>query len=134
MLRQDAQSAETRFDWIVQFTSAIRNVPFEHRFILPGSCGTKQERSWFLGLGGRPSGRTVWPRLSSLAVRFTCEMSRLGCVTPSAGRDVIDRRLCFLSLLAQAAVWLLEPTFRTSSASNLDQRSYEGRVLPLSDT
>src|SRR5208337_1217164 len=47
--------------------------------------GTKQARSWFLGLGGRPSGRTVWPKLSSLVVRFTCEMSRLGCVTPALG-------------------------------------------------
>ena len=37
-----------------------------------------------------------------------CEMSRLGRVTPSAGRDVIDRKPCFLSLLAQAAVWLRE--------------------------
>src|SRR5208337_1181747 len=35
-------------------------------------------------------------------------MSRLGRVTTSAGRDVIDRRACFLSTLAQAAVWLLE--------------------------
>ena len=33
-------------------------------------------------------------------------MSRLGRDTPSAERDVIDRRACFLSLLAQAAVWL----------------------------
>jgi hypothetical protein len=31
-------------------------------------------------------------------------MSRLGRVTPSAGRDVIDRKACFLFLLAQAAV------------------------------
>src|SRR5271157_3589840 len=37
-----------------------------------------------------------------------CEMSRLGRVPPSAGRDVIDGRACFLSLLARAAVWLLE--------------------------
>src|SRR5271157_6017925 len=37
-----------------------------------------------------------------------CEMRRLGRVTPSAGRDVIDRKACFLSLLAQAAVWLPE--------------------------
>src|SRR5271157_1264907 len=35
-------------------------------------------------------------------------MGRLGRVTPSAGRDVIDRKACYLSLLAQAAVWLLE--------------------------
>src|SRR5271166_6625412 len=35
-------------------------------------------------------------------------MSRLGRVTPSAGRDVIDRKTCYSSLLAQAAVWLLE--------------------------
>jgi len=31
-------------------------------------------------------------------------MSRLGRVPPSAGRDVVDRKACFLSLLAQAAV------------------------------
>src|SRR5208337_323828 len=37
-----------------------------------------------------------------------CEMSRLGCVTLSEGLDVTDRKACFLSLLAQAAVWLLE--------------------------
>src|SRR5208283_6169952 len=37
-----------------------------------------------------------------------CEMRRLGRVTPSAGRDVIDRKACYLSLLAQAAVWLPE--------------------------
>src|SRR5208337_2952763 len=35
-------------------------------------------------------------------------MSRLGRVPPSAGRDVIDRKASFLSLLAQATVWLLE--------------------------
>jgi len=35
-------------------------------------------------------------------------MSRLGRVTASAGREVIDSEACFLSLLAQAAVWLLE--------------------------
>src|SRR5271166_3430903 len=29
-------------------------------------------------------------------------MSRFGRVPPSAGRDVIDRKACFLSLLAQA--------------------------------
>src|SRR5271157_4875886 len=33
-----------------------------------------------------------------------CEMMRLGRVTPSAGLDAIDRKACFLSLLAQAAV------------------------------
>src|SRR5271157_3769389 len=37
-----------------------------------------------------------------------CEMSRLGRVPPSAGGDGIDRKACFLSLLAQASVWLLE--------------------------
>src|SRR5271157_102480 len=31
-------------------------------------------------------------------------MSRLGRVPPSAGRDVVDRKTCFLSLVAQAAV------------------------------
>src|SRR5271157_851419 len=31
-------------------------------------------------------------------------MSRLGRVPPSAGRDVVDRKACFLSLPAQAAV------------------------------
>jgi hypothetical protein len=35
-------------------------------------------------------------------------MIRLGRATPSAGRDVIDRKACFLSLVAQAAVRLLE--------------------------
>jgi len=35
-------------------------------------------------------------------------MSRLGRVRLSAGRHVIDRKACFLSLLAQAAVWLRE--------------------------
>ena len=54
-------------------------------------------------------------------------MSRLGRVTPSAGRDVIDRKACFLSLLAQAAVWLLElrvsqhfSTFYGSSVQAMD--------------
>jgi hypothetical protein len=37
-----------------------------------------------------------------------CEMNRFGRVTPSAGRDVIDRRASFPSLLARAVVWLLE--------------------------
>src|SRR5271157_2963842 len=37
-----------------------------------------------------------------------CEMSWLGRVPPSAGRVVINRKACYLSLLAQAAVWLLE--------------------------
>jgi hypothetical protein len=32
----------------------------------------------------------------------------LGRVTPSDWLDVIDRKACFLSLLAQVAVWLLE--------------------------
>src|SRR5271157_2560890 len=35
-------------------------------------------------------------------------MSRFGCVTPSKGLDVTDKKACFLSLLAQAPVWLLE--------------------------
>jgi len=35
-------------------------------------------------------------------------MSRFGCVTPSEGLDVTDRKACFLSLLAQTPVWLLE--------------------------
>jgi hypothetical protein len=35
-------------------------------------------------------------------------MSRLDCVALSEGLDVTDRKACFLSLLAQAAVWLLE--------------------------
>jgi hypothetical protein len=35
-------------------------------------------------------------------------MSRLGRVTPSPGRDVIGKKVCLLSLLAQAAVWPLE--------------------------
>src|SRR5271157_1669862 len=37
-----------------------------------------------------------------------CEMCRLGRVPPSAGRVVIDRKACYLSLLAQAAVWPLQ--------------------------
>src|SRR5208283_2380403 len=56
-----------------------------------------------------------------------CEMRRLGRVTPSAGRDVIDRKTCYLSLLAQAAVWLLElrvsqhfSTFYGSSVQAMD--------------
>src|SRR5271166_774535 len=35
-------------------------------------------------------------------------MSRFCCVTPSEGLDVTDRKACFLSLLAQAPVWLRE--------------------------
>jgi len=35
-------------------------------------------------------------------------MSRFGSVTPSEGLDVTDRKACFLSLLAQAPVWLIE--------------------------
>src|SRR5271166_2423504 len=66
-------------------------------------------------------------------------MSRLGRVRPSAGRDVIDRKACFLSLLAQAAVWLLElrvsqhfSTFYGPSVQSMDtqvtrQRSGTGR-------
>src|SRR5271157_5151790 len=37
-----------------------------------------------------------------------CEMGWFGSVTPSEGLDVTDRKACFLSLLAQAPVWLLE--------------------------
>src|SRR5208282_1395301 len=42
-------------------------------------------------------------------------MSRLGRVPPSAGRDVVDRKACFLSLLAQAAVLasIRGPDFQT---------------------
>src|SRR5271166_4269963 len=54
-------------------------------------------------------------------------MSRFGRVPPSAGRDVIDRKACFLSLLAQAAVWLRElrvsqhfSTFYGSSVQSMD--------------
>src|SRR5208282_1250730 len=39
-----------------------------------------------------------------LATSSKCEMRRLGRVTPSAGRDVIDRKACFLPFLVQAAV------------------------------
>ena len=54
-------------------------------------------------------------------------MSWFGRVTPDAGRDVIDRKACDLSLLAQAAVWLLElrvsqhfSTFYGSSVQAMD--------------
>jgi hypothetical protein len=33
LLWQDAQSAESRFAWIVQFTRAIRNVTFAHPLV-----------------------------------------------------------------------------------------------------
>src|SRR5271157_2990026 len=46
-------------------------------------------------------------------------MSRLGRVPPSAGRDVVDRKACFLSLLAQAAVWLLELRVSRTFLDNL---------------
>jgi|SRR5208337_3155966 len=36
-------------------------------------------------------------------------MSQLGRVTPSVGRDVIDRKACFLTLPAQAAVLAAVP-------------------------
>ena len=56
-----------------------------------------------------------------------CEMSRLGRVPPSAGRVVIDRKAWYLSLLAQAAVWLRElrvsrhfSTFYGSSVQSMD--------------
>src|SRR5271166_6350312 len=54
-------------------------------------------------------------------------MSRFGCVTPSEGLDVTDRKACFLSLLAQAPVWLYElrvsrhfSTFYGSSVQAMD--------------
>ncbi len=46
-------------------------------------------------------------------------MSRLGRVPPSAGRDAIDRKARFLSLLAQAAVWLLELRVSRTLLDNL---------------
>ena len=55
------------------------------------------------------------------------EMSRLGRVPPNAGRVVIDRKACYMSLLAQAAVWLYElrvsqhfSTFYGSSVQYMD--------------
>src|SRR5208337_3551272 len=48
-----------------------------------------------------------------------CEMSRLGRVPPSAGRVVIDRKACHLSLLAQVAVWLLELRVSHTFLNNL---------------
>src|SRR5271166_241447 len=56
-----------------------------------------------------------------------CEMNRLGRVPPCAGRVVIDRKACYLSLLARAAVWLRElrvsrhfSTFYGSSVQSMD--------------
>src|SRR5208337_3006231 len=69
----------------------------------------------FLRLRGSANRRVdlFLPLIASISGRrqgdaSKCEMNRLGRVTPSAGRDVIDRKACFLPLLAQAAVWLLE--------------------------
>ena len=58
-----------------------------------------------------------------------CEMNRFGRVTPSAGRDVIDRRASFPSLLARAVVWLLELHV---SRTILDQlrRRFSGHGYP----
>ena len=65
-------------------------------------------------------------------------MSRFGRVTPSDGRDVIDRKACFLSLLAQAAVWLLElrvsqhfSTFYGSSVQAMDTQLDALPILPV---
>jgi len=65
-------------------------------------------------------------------------MSRLGRVTPSAGRDVIDRKACFLSLLAQATVWLLElrvsqhfSTFYGSFVQSMDTQLNALPTLPV---
>src|SRR5271157_6195771 len=65
-------------------------------------------------------------------------MSRLGRVTPSAGRDVIDRKACFLSLLAQATVWLLElgvsqhfSTFYGSFVQTMDTQLNALPTLPV---
>src|SRR5271166_6020366 len=67
-----------------------------------------------------------------------CEVSRLGRVPPSAGRDVIDRKACFLSLLAQAAVWLLElrvsqhfSTFYGPSVQAIDAQLNAPSTLPV---
>src|SRR5208283_2415109 len=69
----------------------------------------------FLRLRGSANRRVdlFLPLIASISGRrqgdaSKCEMSRLGPVTPSAGREVIDSRACFLCLLAQAAVWLVE--------------------------
>src|SRR5271165_6152100 len=65
-------------------------------------------------------------------------MSRFGRVRPSAGRHVIDRKACFLSLLAQAAVWLLElrvsqhfSTFYGPSVQAIDAQLNAPSTLPV---
>src|SRR5271166_4884450 len=65
-------------------------------------------------------------------------MSRFGCVTPSEGLDVTDRKACFLSLLAQAPVWLLElrvsqhfSTFYGSSVQSMDTQINALPTLPV---
>jgi len=64
-----------------------------------------------------------------------CEMSRLGRVPPSAGRDVIDRKARYLSLLAQAAVWLRElrvsQHFSTFSGSSVQSMNAQLDTLPI---
>ena len=57
-------------------------------------------------------------------------MSRLGRVPPSAGRDVVDRKACFLSLLAQAAVWLLELRVARTFLDKLRPR-FSGHGYPV---
>ena len=42
------------------------------------ALGAKRGRGWFLGLGGRPSGRMVCSNLNSLAVRLTHSSSPKG--------------------------------------------------------
>jgi hypothetical protein len=69
----------------------------------------------FLRLRGSANRRVdlFLPLIASISGRrqcdaSKCEISQLGRVPPSAGHGVIDRQACYLSLLAQAAVWLRE--------------------------
>src|SRR5271166_5138804 len=83
------------------------------------------------------------PLIASIPVRrqcdaSKCEMSRLGRVPPSAGRVVIDRKACYLSLLAQAAAWLRDlrvsrhfSTFYGSSVQSMDTQLDALPILPV---
>src|SRR5271157_4270669 len=80
----------------------------------------------FLRLRGSANRRVdlFLPLIASISGRrqcdaSKCEMSRLGRVPPSAGRVVIDRKACYLSLLAQAAVWLPELRVSRTFLDNL---------------
>ena len=62
-------------------------------------------------------------------------MSRFGCVTPSEGLDVTDRKACFLSLLAQAPVWLFKlrvsQHFSTFYGSSVQAMNTQLDALPI---